>query len=254
MSWVNLHEKLTRNLVASMDAVIPLGRVPLGMRNGMQTEILKENAKSGVMEAEVVQGARGEIQLSVMPGKTLVGLVANMKRNIPQEMEMAGIIIRNRKATEKREVLEMIAGQTNGARLLLASPMPQKNNESLRGKLLEIVSLQMLLCEMLDLREKLLKKMDGVLRKVDGVMLNQNRHGKCGLRVKEMIESLPLITEMCQHMVAMDGMEEMPQPKEEIPLIAGQHRKRTKKVGGTTIMQENPCGSKKVTNGEKAAN
>ncbi len=36
----------------------------------------------------------------VMPGKTLADLVANLKRNIQQEREMFGIIIR--KVTEKQ--------------------------------------------------------------------------------------------------------------------------------------------------------
>mmetsp|Transcript_2413 Transcript_2413/g.5046 ORF Transcript_2413/g.5046 Transcript_2413/m.5046 type:complete len:207 (-) Transcript_2413:471-1091(-) len=205
------------------------------------------------MEAKGVQGARVEIHPSVMPGKTQVDLFANLRRNIWQEMEMAGTIIPNRKLTEKWALQGMIADQMNGARVASQMYESQKNNESLRVMHPEIVLHQILLCAMLDLREMLLKRMDGVLRKVDGAMLNQNLHVKCGLKTKEMIESLPLIIEKRQHMVGMEEMEEMPQPTEEMHQIADRHSKGPRKVGGTTITQEIPYGTPKVKNGEKAA-
>ncbi len=53
------------------------------------------------MEAKVVQGVRDEIQLNVILGKTLADLAVNLGRNIHLEMEIVGIIIPNRKLTEK---------------------------------------------------------------------------------------------------------------------------------------------------------
>ena len=220
----------------------PLGRLLLGMKNGKQAGILKENAKTGIMEGEGVLGVRDEIQLSEMPGRILVDLVANLRRNILQEMQMVGTIIRNRKVKGKWARLEMIADQMTGAKVASQMQGSQKNSESLREMHLEIVVHQMFLCEMLDLHEMLLKKMDGVLRKAVGEMLNQNHHAKRGLRTKEMIESPPLKIRRPRHTVGM------PQPTDE--MLADM--KLPRKAGGKSIMHENP-GSLKMRNGEKAA-
>jgi hypothetical protein len=214
-----------------MDAATPPERVRHGMMTGMQEEILKENAKSGVMEAKGVQGVRDEIHLSAMPGK-IQDLFANPRRNIWQETEMAGTIIHNRKVTEKWALLGMIAVQMNGTRVERQMYESQKNNENLREMHPEIVLYQMLLCAMQDLLEMLLKKMDGVLRKVDGAMLNQNLHVKCGLKTKEMIESPPLTAEKPQHMVGMEEMGEIPPRMEEMPQIADRHSKGTRRLEG----------------------